>query len=207
MATDLVTDVLREAILSGYLGPGAWLREDEVAKQLSVSRTPIREAFRRLAEEQLVIKTTHQGTMVAGISFEDVKALYALRIPLEGTVAELAADRRTDELVQELTRINAEIKKAAEQPDPESILVLNRQFHRLLSDATGSFYIQRLMLQIENFVRRLPPSTYSSAARRQALIAEHEAIIKAIDAGDPERARKAAVKHMSKVRENRLTRV
>ena len=205
-ATQLVIDALREAILSGFLIPGMSLREDEIARQLGVSRTPVREAFRQLAEENLVIKANHQGTMVTGITFEDVKALFAIRIAVEGTVAELAAERRTDALVEELYRIHNEMKDAAAKQDPGTIQVLNRRFHRALADATGSFYIQRFMFQIESFIRRLPSTTYSSAVRQQALLSEHEAIIKAIDARDPVRASKAAVRHMTKVREARLLR-
>jgi DNA-binding GntR family transcriptional regulator len=204
-ATELVTDALREAIITGFLAPGTWLREDEVARDLGVSRTPVREAFRRLADEQLLVKTAHQGTMVAGISFQDVIALYAVRVHLEGTVARFAAERRTDALVAELRRLNAEMTAAAEQHDAEAMVHWNRLFHRALSDATGNLYLQRFMLQIENAVRRLPSTTYSSPARQQTVLAEHEAIIEAIDAGDPGRASDAAMHHMSRAREVRLT--
>jgi DNA-binding GntR family transcriptional regulator len=204
-ATELVTDALREAIITGFLAPGTWLREDEVARDLGVSRTPVREAFRRLADEQLLVKTAHQGTMVAGISFQDVIALYAVRVHLEGTVARFAAERRTNALVAELRRLNAEMTAAAEQHDPEAMVHWNRLFHRALSDATGNLYLQRFMLQIENAVRRLPSTTYSSPTRQQTVLAEHEAIIEAIDAGDPERASEAAMHHMSRAREVRLT--
>jgi DNA-binding GntR family transcriptional regulator len=204
-ATELVTEALREAIITGFLAPGDWLREDEVAQDLGVSRTPVREAFRRLADERLLVKTAHQGTMVAGISFQDVIALYAVRVPLEATVARFAAERRTDELVSELERLHRDMSEAAKRHDVEAMVTCNRLFHRALSDATGNLYLQRFMLQIENAVRRLPSTTYSSPTRQQTVLAEHEAIIRAIDAGDPERASEAAMVHMSKAREVRLT--
>jgi DNA-binding GntR family transcriptional regulator len=204
-ATDIVTEALREAIVTGFLAPGAWLREDKVAKDLGVSRTPVREAFRRLADEQLVVKTAHQGTMVAGISFEDVTALYAIRIPLEGTVARFAAERRSDHLVTRLRTLNDGMRQASERGDSSAMVHLNHEFHRTLSDSTNSLFLQRMMTQVENFVRRLPSTTYRTASRRKAVLTEHEAIIRAIDAGDPERASNAAIKHMSKTREFRLS--
>jgi DNA-binding GntR family transcriptional regulator len=204
-ATELVTDALREAIVTGFLAPGTWLREDEVAGALGVSRTPVREAMRRLADESLMIKTAHQGTMVAGITFQDVIALYAVREPLEGTVARFAAQHRTNELVAELAEINAAMTAASAAGDTPVMVAENRRFHRRLSDATGNLYLQRFMLQIENAVRRLPSTTYASPGRQETVIAEHQAIIDAIDAGDPEAASEAAMLHMRHAKEVRLT--
>lgn len=204
-ATEVVTDALREAIVTGYLTPGTWLREDDVAHDLKVSRTPVREALRLLADEQLVVKTAHQGTMVAGISFQDVLALYAVRIPLEGTVARFAAERHTRELVSNLRRIQKEMAVAARRHDAEGMVVQNRLFHRALSDATGNLYLQRFMLQIENAVRRLPSTTYASPDRQKSVLVEHDAIITAIEKGDTDAASDAAIRHMSRAREVRLT--
>jgi DNA-binding GntR family transcriptional regulator len=194
-------------VVTGALAPGSWLREDEAARELGVSRTPVREAMRRLAEEGLLVKANHQGTMVAGISYEDVNALYAARIPLEGTVAQLAADRRTDQLISDLNRIHEDMTAAHARGDSEAFIVGNRQFHRAMSDATGSVYLQRIMLQVETFFRRIPSTAGGSAERQKAVLTEHEAIIAAIDDRDPERAGEAAVRHMSEVRRSRLMRL
>lgn len=170
-----------------------------------MSRTPVREALRLLADEQLVVKTAHQGTMVAGISFQDVLALYAVRIPLEGTVARFAAQRHTRELVSNLKHIQKEMAAAARRHDAEGMVVQNRLFHPALSDATGNLYLQRFMLQIENAVRRLPSTTYASPERQKSVLAEHDAIIAAIEKGDNDAANDAAIRHMSRAREVRLT--
>lgn len=205
-STEVVVDALREAILTGHLPPGAWLREDEVAKQLGVSRTPVREAIRRLTEEQLVAKTAGSGTIVTAISYEDVKALYAVRTPVEGVVARLAAEHRSDSLVAQLRKIHGEMAVADEKNDTEGFALGNHMFHRVLTDATGSLYLQRFMTQIENFVRRLP-AVPGSESRREEVLAEHLAIIEAIDGGNPEKAEAAAVHHMSMVGEGRLRRL
>ena len=206
-ATEIVTDALREAIVTGSVPAGTWLREGEVGKELGVSRTPVREAFRRLADEGLLVKATHQGTIVTSISYDDVNALYAARIPLEGVVAQLAAETGGPRLVSELEAIQAEMTNACERGDASGFIRLNLRFHRALSDASGSVYLQRIMLQVENFFRRLPSTAGGSAERQRGVLAEHEAIIRAIAAGDPEAASRAAVEHMSEVRASRLTRL
>jgi DNA-binding GntR family transcriptional regulator len=203
-ATDIVTDALREAIISGFLPPGSWLREGDIARDLGVSRTPVREAFRRLVDEELAVRAAYHGTMVAPISFEGVQALYAVRIPLEGMVARFAAERRTDELMTELRQIHEELKRAATNHEVEAMVEANRAFHQALSRATGNPYIQRFMLQIENAVRRLPSTTFSSPKRQRSVITEHEAIIRAIDLEDGDKAEAAAVSHMTKASEVRL---
>ena len=204
-ATETVTDALVEAIISGYLPPGTWLREGEVAAELHVSRTPVREALRRLADAGLAVKHAHQGTVVAGVSVEDVIALYAVREPLEATVARFSATRRTDRVVADLRAAQQRMSDAAERDDAESMAAANLAFHRVMSDATGNVYLQRFMLQIENALRRLPSTTYSSPSRRRTVLAEHGAIIEAIDAGDADAASQAAALHMRNSREVRLT--
>ena len=82
--TDAVTEALREAILDGSLAPSTWLREDDLAQQLRVSRTPVREALRRLSDEQLTVRSAHRGSMVAPMSLDDILAVYAVREALEG---------------------------------------------------------------------------------------------------------------------------
>ena len=82
--TDVITDVLREAILDGVLAPSTWLREDELASELSVSRTPVREALRRLSDERLAVRLVNRGTVVTSISLDDVVALFLVREQLEG---------------------------------------------------------------------------------------------------------------------------
>lgn len=201
-ATDATTDALREAILTGFLAPGTWVREDEVARDLGVSRTPVREAVRRLADEGLVVKTAHQGTQVAAISLEDIIDLYAVREHLEGASARFAAQHRTPDLVEGLTRANDAMRAA--QDDPEAMAAHNRDFHRLLYDAAENPYLMRFMREIENFVRRLPTTTYLVDERPTTVVEEHQAIIDAIAAGDQEVAQEAAMAHMRAARNTRV---
>ena len=195
-ATDATTDALREAILTGFLKPGAWLREDDVAEELRVSRTPVREALRILADEGLVLKATHQGTVVTALSLDDIIALYAVREHLEGATAKFAAQHRTPALISQLEELHQRMTAAADAGDPLAIALENRDFHRLLCSAANNPFLDRFMQQIENAVRRLPTTTYFAPDRDRTGLQEHRAIIDAVAAGDQELAMKVAMQHM-----------
>ncbi|WP_245588993.1 GntR family transcriptional regulator [Actinoalloteichus caeruleus] len=202
--TDAVSDALREAILDGALPPSTWLREDEIAAALQVSRTPVREALRRLSDEGLTVKTAHQGTVVAPMSLEDILALYVIRENLEGLAARLAALRPTPELIGRLDAVQAEMAKAAKRPNVERLAKQNIEFHRLIREAAGNHYLDRFLAQAEQAVRRLPPTTFARPGRPASAIEEHDAIVRAIQQGDPDAAEAAAKQHMRSAREIRL---
>ncbi|MGH8868321.1 MAG: GntR family transcriptional regulator [Actinomycetes bacterium] len=205
--TDAVTDALREAILDGALPPSTWLREDEIAQTLQVSRTPVREALRRLADEGLVVKTTHQGSVVAGLSFEDILALYVVRENLEGVAGRLAAVRCTPQLLSDLGAVQKRMRQAAKRSQPAEMARENLEFHRLLRGAAGNPYLERFLTQVEHAVRRLPTTTFAAAGRPEAVLAEHQAIIDAIREHDGDAAEAAAKRHMHEARTVRLAMV
>jgi DNA-binding GntR family transcriptional regulator len=203
--TDAVTDALREAILDGVLAPAAWLREDEIATTFEVSRTPVREALRRLADEGLAVKTAHHGTVVAPLSLEDILALYVVREDLEGLAARLAAVRCPPGLVQTLDEIGERMRAAAEESDVTGLARLNLDWHRALREAAANTYLGRFLGQVEHAVRRLPVSTFAQHGRAEEVLAEHDAIVRAIEARDGAQAEKAAKAHMHRAREIRLS--
>lgn len=203
-ATDATTNALREAILTGFLKPGAWLREDDVAAELRVSRTPVREALRVLADEGLVVKTTHQGTVVTALSLDDIIALYAVREHLEGATAKFAAQHRTATLISQLEVSHQRMTAAADAGDPDSIALENLAFHRLLCAAAKNPFLDRFMQQIENAIRRMPTTTYFAPDRDRTGLQEHRAIIEAVAAGDQELAMQAAMQHMRAALDVRL---
>lgn len=205
--TDAVTNALREAILDGALQPSVWLREDVIARNLNVSRTPVREALRRLADEGLVIKTAHHGTVVAGLSLEDILALYVVRENLEGVAGRLAAVRCTPELLSKLDAVHKRLAQAVERGNVKEMARENLEFHRVLRAAAGNSYLERFLTQVEHAVRRLPASTFTQPGRGQAVLAEHEAIIDAIRRRDGDAAEAAAKKHMHEARNVRLAMV
>lgn len=202
--TDAVTDALREAILDGRLPPSTWLREDELSRQLNVSRTPVREALRRLTDEQLTIREAHRGTVVAPLSIDDVLAVYVVRESLEGMAARMAARRRPAGVVDELATIQRDMEAAAGTRDIPALVQLNLDFHRVLRRASGNPYLDRFLVQVEHAVRRFGVSTFEDEGRTEHLLDEHRAIVEAVASGDPELAELRAAEHIQAARETRI---
>lgn len=203
-STDAVADALREAILDGAIAPGTWLREDSIARELGVSRTPVREALRRVADEGLVTKTAHSGSIVASLSFDDILALYVIRGELEALAARLAAERRPEGLVEDLRRVHEEMAASVASGNLSSLPDLNLEFHRKIRMAAGNSYLERFLLQVEHAVRRLRESTLATQSRAEEAAREHHAILDAIARQDPEAAAKAAHAHMLHARDARI---
>jgi DNA-binding GntR family transcriptional regulator len=205
--TDAITDALREAILDGRLPPSAWLREDDLARQLLVSRTPVREALRRLSDEQLTVRSAHKGTIVAPMSLDDVLAVYAVRETLEGLAARMTAARQPPGIVEALFEAHGQMTAAVERENYALARQLNLDFHRLLRDGTGNAYLQRFLVQVEYAVRRFESSTLEAPGRASAALAEHQGIITAVAAGDVDLAAQRATEHMRRAREVRIQRI
>lgn len=199
-----VTAALREAILDGALHPGEWLREGDLARILSVSRTPVREALSRLVDEGLAVKTAHQGVVVATLSFDDVLALYAVREQLEGLAARLAATRGGPQLVRELEQVGKQMAQAAAEGDVSLLARLNLEWHRLVRDAANNTYLNRFLSQVEHAIRRLSVSTLADEQRAVEVLAEHDRVVRAIEARNGDVAEQEAKTHMRRARDARL---
>jgi DNA-binding GntR family transcriptional regulator len=205
--TDAITDALREAILDGSLPPSTWLREDDLAGQLQVSRTPVREALRRLSDEHLTVRSAHRGTIVAPMSLDDVLAVYAVRETLEGLAAGMTASRQPAGIVDSLLDVHGRMAAAIERENYALARRLNLDFHRVLREGTGNPYLQRFLIQVEHAVRRFTSSTLEAPGRAAAALLEHQGIIEAVASGDAEGASSRATEHMRRAREVRIQRI
>ncbi|MGX7680819.1 GntR family transcriptional regulator [Jatrophihabitans sp. DSM 45814] len=205
--TDVVTDALREAILEGALPESTWLREDELAKDLGVSRTPVRDALRRLSDEHLAVRTAHRGTIVAPMRLDDVLAVYTVREVLEGLAARMTANRPRAGTTDELLRVHGQMADAFESGNLDVLPKLNLEFHAILREGSDNDYLQRFLLQIEHAVRRFQSSTFEFTARATEALAEHRAILDAIIASDGDLAAQRAQEHISRAREARIRRL
>ena len=202
--TDRVTQVLREAILDGVLAPSTWLRETELAKELSVSRTPVREALSRLSVEGLVTITAHQGAMVAHMTMEDVLKVYVVRESLEGLAARLAAKHRSQRHLDNLGDLLARMRRAAEEQAYSELNRLNLAFHRTIREASDNEYVDRFLRHIEHAVRRFGRTTFEVPGRAQEAVEEHARILESIAVGDAGAAERLAEEHMRRARQLRI---
>lgn len=201
---DAVAGAIRQAILDGVLPPGAWLREAEVARELKVSRTPVRDAFRILAADGLVTINANQGAVVSPMTSDDVLELYVVREALEGLAARLAARRAPQRYIEDFTKILAEMKKVGQAGDIRALSRLNFEFHVIVLEAAGNRYLDRALTQLHNAARRFPDPTLGLPGRVEESIEEHVSLANAIIQGDADTAEDLAIKHMRHLSELRI---
>jgi len=193
---EIVCEVLRDAIRGGVLKPGEWLKENDLADELLVSRTPVREAIRKLEQEGYVVTVPRRGAYVASVSIRDINEIFEIRAALEALACELAAERITDEEQERLERLLVAIGRAIEEHDIERIVQTDIEFHELLYQAARN---ERLLVIIGNLreqLTRFRTISMSYPGRLKATLEEHRAIVDAIGAGDARYARKVGEKHM-----------
>ena len=190
---DFVYQRLRLGIRSGEFRPGDRLREAELASQLNVSRTPIREAIRRLASDGLVEVAPSRGVMFIQLDKQQVRELYALRESLEGTAARLAAQHASP---AEIVVMRELLEIVEHSKSPAEIAKSNRLFHQSIHDAAHNRYLAQALLQLDDSLSLLPGTTFQTPGRSEAANREHKDILAAIEARDPDLAEKLTRKHI-----------
>ncbi|MEM7719183.1 MAG: GntR family transcriptional regulator [Pseudomonadota bacterium] len=187
-------DALLEAIRRGDYVPGARLREEEVGARLALSRTPVREALRRLEAEGIVEHQPRIGAMVRQLTHAELVELYEMRVVLERTAAEMAAKHGTEAEFDTLAELNRQI--AAEGNNPATAAAINQSFHRCIYLAARNRFLLDAARGLNNALLLLGPTTFTDVARIEQVAKQHAAIIEALDAGDPEAAGAAAEAHL-----------
>jgi DNA-binding GntR family transcriptional regulator len=197
---------LREAILDGALPPLTWLREEDLSAALHVSRTPIRDALRRLADEHLASHEPHRGTVVAPMTIEDILSVYSVREVLESTAARLVGEAPTQSVIDRLCDNQRAMREAITQADtaPAQLEQLNRAFHRNIREASGNVHLERFLSQLDDAVRRFNSTTFQLRGRGEEVAQEHGRIVEAIIKGDGQAAEAAAREHIQRSRESRI---
>ncbi|MGL5713077.1 MAG: GntR family transcriptional regulator [Paraclostridium sp.] len=196
---DVVFENLREAILEGKLKPGQRLMEVQLAEQLGVSRTPVREAIRKLELEGLVVMLPRKGAYVANMSLKDIIDVLEIRASLEGLAAYLAADRITEEDANKLRNIAQEFKLSIERKDDIEILLRKDvEFHECIFNATNNKKLSQIINSLWEQVHRFRVTYISDFDTSVHLIEEHNNILNAIISGDNELAKKYAIEHIEK---------
>jgi DNA-binding GntR family transcriptional regulator len=199
---DEVYDRLRSAIVAGHFTPGERFVERTLEARLGVSRTPIREAIKRLEQEGLVVCLPHRGCFVRSPTFDEARQVYELRRVVEGFSGELAAQRATE---ADVTRIRAVVRlgrTALEKGDRENMLLRNDEFHQLQARAAGNIFLEQQLRLLWAYMDLLRGRSWIATDRAPATQQEHEAIVDALANGDAARARhlnEAHVDHAWKV--------
>jgi DNA-binding GntR family transcriptional regulator len=202
--TDWVYEELKSAIVDLRLAPGDPLREATLAEQLGVSKTPIREALTRLEQEGLVETTSFKGAVVTGYSRQDLIEIYELRELLENAAARAAAESMTEADLARLSHISQESRKLKRSNDAAGLAALLSEFDDVVFDQVRNSRIRALLENLRAHLTRIGLLTAEIPGRIDASVDEHEKIVAAIVAHDPELAEQQMSQHIRSVRDDQL---
>ena len=193
---DVVFENLRTAILEGNLKAGQRLMEVQLAEQLGVSRTPVREAIRKLELEGLVVMLPRKGAYVANMSFKDFIDVLEIRSSLEGLAASLAAERLREEDIEDLERVAKEFETSVREADIDNVLKKDVEFHEKIFLMANNKKLYQLITSLWEQVHRFRVTYVSNYDASLSLVDEHNRILEAIKSGDCELAKKYATEHI-----------
>ena len=201
---EVVCESLRKAILNGTLAPGERLMEVQLADELGISRTPIREAIRKLEQEGYVIMLPRRGSYVSSVSVHDVQEIFEIRSALESLSIGLAARRIENEELEQLQKLLLLIEGYIEDNDIENIVKTDVAFHDLLYQVSRNERLRTIVSNLKEQLARFRTLSMSYPGRLQDTLEEHREMVEAIANGDVEAARDAAERHMERAEETLL---
>jgi DNA-binding GntR family transcriptional regulator len=196
-----VYEALRRDIVEMTLAPGDPVDETRLSKRFNLSRTPIREALVRLAAEGFVATLPNRNTVVAAIDFASMPVYFDALVLMYRVTTRLAAMRRTEPDLKAIRTFQADFAAAVKRADAFAMIAVNRDFHVAIAEAGRNPYFTQLFSRLLDEGRRLLRLYYSSYDdhRPPRFVDAHDAIVKAIEAGDAERADSLAHEHAMQV--------
>lgn len=203
-ASDMVYQVLREALMTGVIPPGQRLAEEHLARRFDVSRTPVREALFRLEAEGFAERIPRRGLVASQITPQEIIDVYVVRESMDGLAAELAAVHATPADISTLVELNNQFAAAVNTLDMDRLVILNLRFHEALAQASRNAILLDMVKQIHHRVRRFPGTTFAKPGRGPVASEEHRQLIQAIAEHDAATARRVATAHMATARHIRI---
>lgn len=193
---DVVFKTLRQAILKGELEPGERLMEIQLADRLGVSRTPIREAIRKLELEGLVLMIPRKGAEVAKISEKSLRDVLEIRRALDALAIELCIERMTEEDIKALAEAQEEFRKSVEGNEAMVIAESDERFHDVIYNSTNNPRLVQMLNNLREQMYRYRLEYIKDAEKRQILVSEHDQILKAICERNVTEAKAAIRQHV-----------
>lgn len=194
----IIHDALRSAIITGELAPGQAISELEISKRFAISRQPVREAFILLGQERLIEVRPNCGTFIRKISVREVIDACFVREVIELAIVREAAKGQSGVLIRKL-RKNIASQKKVKTGDSRTFLDLDEEMHYLLAQNAKRDFAWEVTQKVKAQLNRVRFLTYDHATPIATLVAEHEAIVDAIEAGDVDQAEKKMLHHMSEI--------
>ncbi len=193
---DVVFNTLRQAILKGELAPGERLMEIQLAEKLGVSRTPIREAIRKLELEGLVLMIPRKGAEVARISEKSLRDVLEVRRSLEELAIELACERMSQEELDDLAQAQEAFRQAIERGEAMAIAETDEHYHDLIYQGTGNEKLVQILNNLREQMYRYRLEYIKDKDKRQILLLEHDHILKALKSRNIAEAKNAVREHI-----------
>lgn len=196
---DVVFETLRDAIITQVLKPGERLMEIQLADEMGVSRTPVREAIRKLELEGLVVMVPRKGAYVAGVSMKDIHEVYEVRSALEMLAVTLAAERITEE---ELDALERQVLRESEEEDKEessdlsNIVYIDSSFHDIIYQAAHNQRLVQFVNILQEQLQRFRAASLSRPGRSKTALEEHKKIVEALSERNGELAAQFAREHI-----------
>ena len=193
---DVVFNTLRQAILKGELAPGERLMEIQLAQKLGVSRTPIREAIRKLELEGLVLMIPRRGAEVARISEKSLKDVLEVRLGLEELAVRIACQRITEEELEELEQAVKEFEEAMKRDDLGALAAADVKVHEVIYGSTHNKRLVQIISNIREQMYRYRVEYLKDVESRKTLVEEHYAVYRALKARNQQQAVKDICIHI-----------
>lgn len=195
---DVVFETLRDAIITQVLKPGERLMEIQLADEMGVSRTPVREAIRKLELEGLVVMVPRKGAYVAGVSMKDIHEVYEVRSALEMLAVSLAAERITEE---ELDALERQVLRESEEEDKQDgsladIIYIDSSFHDIIYQAAHNQRLVQFVNILQEQLQRFRAASLARPGRSKTALEEHKKIVEALSERNCDLAAKLAREHI-----------
>lgn len=188
---------IKEAILTFQFLPGQNLVEGELAAQLGISKTPVRDALMRLEKEGLVSRQPYKGTFVSDITNQDMVNIFEIRVVLEGLAVKLAAKALTDD---DLAKMEGLIKKhdaALQEQDFVKASQINAEFHGIILEKCSNQRLREMLHNLDDHLKRYRLLSIAQGVRADKSVPEHRHIVEILRSGDPEKAEEAMKDHLN----------
>jgi DNA-binding GntR family transcriptional regulator len=186
---------IKEKIITVEMLPGSVIQESKLMEELSLGRTPIREALKQLQSENLVVVAPRRGMFVADVAITDLQQVYEVRVELESLAARLAAQRIMAEQLMEFRYLIAEYRRA-DRCDKNLFLSLDRRFHQLLAEAAGNKFLRSEIEKFYNLSLRIWYLAFNRIRSEDVDVSAHVEILDAIEARDLSRSEARMREHI-----------
>ena len=197
LLADRAYRALRDRLVTLRIPPGSPIDEDAVGRELKMGRTPVREAIKRLALENLVTVFPRRGTFASEINITDLALISDVRVQLEGHAAYRAAERITDSQRAALAGLLAELDIRRGDEDLEALMELDTTVHRFIYHCAGNPFLEETLGRYLNLSLRIWYLVIDRLPHLFARVHEHEEVLRAIEAGQAERAREILTQHIA----------